>query len=126
MADDVNIEVSPELLPLQQQGAPQGFGPVVIPVPGQLHSLDGMLGPDIAVVTAASLNGVAVSATPAANTLTLGVTGVGSMAQRNAIGAVADLNQTISSPPTQAEVQAITDKIDELLAAMRTAAHLTP
>ena len=37
------------------------------------------------------------------------------------IGAVADLDQTISNPPTQAEVQAISDKIDELLAAMRTA-----
>ena len=35
--------------------------------------------------------------------------------------AIADLNQTISNPPTQAEVQAISDKIDELLAAMRTA-----
>jgi hypothetical protein len=32
---------------------------------------------------------------------------------------VADLNQTISDPPTQAEVQAISDKVDELLAALR-------
>ena len=35
--------------------------------------------------------------------------------------AVADLNQTITNPPTQAEVQDISDKIDELLAALRTA-----
>lgn len=35
--------------------------------------------------------------------------------------AVADLNQTISDPPTQAEVQAISDKVDELLASERTA-----
>lgn len=34
--------------------------------------------------------------------------------------AVTDLNQTISSPPTQAEVQAISDKIDEWLAKERT------
>lgn len=33
--------------------------------------------------------------------------------------AIADLNQTITNPPTQAEVQAISDKIDELLAALR-------
>lgn len=33
---------------------------------------------------------------------------------------VNDLNQTITNPPTQAEVQAISDKIDELLAALRT------
>jgi hypothetical protein len=33
--------------------------------------------------------------------------------------AIADLNQTISDPPTQAEVQAISDKIDVILATMR-------
>jgi hypothetical protein len=35
--------------------------------------------------------------------------------------AVADLGQTISDPPTQSEVQAISDKIDALLAALRAA-----
>lgn len=35
--------------------------------------------------------------------------------------AVADLGQTISNPPTQAEVQALSDKVDELLGALRTA-----
>lgn len=35
------------------------------------------------------------------------------------LSSIADLNQTISDPPTQAEVQAISDKIDEMLAAMR-------
>ena len=38
--------------------------------------------------------------------------------------AVADLNQTISASPTQAEVQAISDKVDELLASLRTAGLL--
>lgn len=38
--------------------------------------------------------------------------------------AVADLNQTISGPSV-AEVQAISDKVDELLAAMRTAGQLS-
>jgi len=33
--------------------------------------------------------------------------------------AIADLNQTITDPPSQAEVQAISDKVDELLAALR-------
>jgi hypothetical protein len=37
------------------------------------------------------------------------------------IEAVTDLNQTISDPPTQAEVQAISDKIDELLGKLRSA-----
>lgn len=43
-----------------------------------------------------------------------------------AAGAVADLNQVTSSPPTQAEVQAIADKVDALLASLRTAGHLEP
>lgn len=33
--------------------------------------------------------------------------------------AVADLNQTISGTYSQAEVQALSDKVDELLAALR-------
>lgn len=37
---------------------------------------------------------------------------------------VADLGLTISNPPTQAEVQAVSDKVDELLTAMRTAEQL--
>lgn len=36
-------------------------------------------------------------------------------------GAIADLNQTISNPPTDIEVQAISDKVDEILAALRLA-----
>lgn len=32
---------------------------------------------------------------------------------------VADLDQTITDPPTQAEVQALSDKVDELLGALR-------
>ncbi len=35
------------------------------------------------------------------------------------IEAVADLTQTISNPPTQAEVQAIQDKVNELLSNLR-------
>ena len=35
-----------------------------------------------------------------------------------------DLNQTISPTPTQAEVQALSDKMDELLTKLRDAGHL--
>lgn len=35
------------------------------------------------------------------------------------IEAVADLTQSISNPPTQAQVQAIQDKVNELLANLR-------
>ena len=39
--------------------------------------------------------------------------------------AITDLNQTIANPPTQAEVQSISDKIDEMLTALRTADIIT-
>lgn len=38
--------------------------------------------------------------------------------------AVADLSQTITDPPTQTEVQDISDKVDELLGKMRTSEQL--
>jgi hypothetical protein len=47
----------------------------------------------------------------------------GKLRESAQITAVEDLDQTISDPPTQAEVQALSDKVDELLAAMRTSGH---
>lgn len=44
--------------------------------------------------------------------------------QHQRAAAVADLDQTISDPPTQAEVQAISDKVDALLASLRSAGLL--
>ena len=38
--------------------------------------------------------------------------------------AIADLNQTITDPPTQSEVQAISDKVDAMLAGQRTSGQL--
>jgi hypothetical protein len=52
--------------------------------------------------------------------------GLGEMAIADRIAAITDLAQTISNPPTQTEVQDISNKIDELFAAMRAAAHLVP
>lgn len=39
---------------------------------------------------------------------------------QDGMDAIADLNQDISTTPTEAEVQAISDKIDVILAALRT------
>lgn len=43
----------------------------------------------------------------------------GALREAKQATAIADLNQTITDPPTQAEVQAISDKVDEILAALR-------
>lgn len=48
----------------------------------------------------------------------------GTITDKTTAAAVADLNQTISATPTQAEVQAISDKIDALLASLRAAGKL--
>jgi hypothetical protein len=40
------------------------------------------------------------------------------------IGNLAELGQVISNPPTQAEVQALSDGFDALLAALKAAAHM--
>ena len=49
---------------------------------------------------------------------TAGTASVGVVLQATA---VADLNQNISDPPTESETQAISDKVDEILASLRTA-----
>lgn len=70
-----------------------------------------------------------VSAT-SAHGATGAVIGVGDTATTTTPGvvsqtaAVVDLNQTISNPPTTSEVQAISDKIDELLGKMRSSGQL--
>jgi len=52
--------------------------------------------------------------------------GLGAMATQNAAAAVADLTGGISIVPTQAEVTAIYNKVNEILGALRAAGHLTP
>lgn len=38
--------------------------------------------------------------------------------------AVTDLNLTVADPPTQVQVQAVADKLDDLLDSLRTAGHI--
>jgi hypothetical protein len=126
--DETNIDVDAALIPLQTQQQEAELTPPFQAVPGQLRSIAGQDGPDIAVNTAAPANGVAVSFAAAADALTFGITGVGTMAQRNAIAAVADISTADATDPatTMALVNELKAKINALLAAMRAANHLTP
>jgi len=113
--DETPIDTDAALLPLQaaqQQVQLINFPAVVA---GQVRSVAGQTGPDITVSTAAATNGVAISLAAAANNLTLGLTGIGQLASKNRAANIAKLNQTTSNPPTQAEVQAVADKIDEMI-----------
>jgi hypothetical protein len=72
------------------------------------------------------------NATSGAHGATGALIGAGDLATPGTAGvvfradAVADLNLSASNPPTQGEVQAVGDKLDELLARLRAAGLLTP
>lgn len=126
--DEVIIDTDAALVPLQAASQQFTLIPPAQLVAGQLRSIAGQFGPDLTVATAAALNGVAVSFAAAANALTFGVTGVGTMAQRNAIAAVADL-ATPDATDLATVITLANDlkaKLNALLAAMRTANHLAP
>jgi len=126
--DETNIDTDAALVPIQAQQQQEQLVPPFAAVPGQLRSIAGQTGPDISVALAAPLNGVAVSHAAAGNVQTFGITGVGTMAQRNAIAAVADVATADATDPatTMALVNELKAKINQLLAAMRTANHLAP
>lgn len=63
--------------------------------------------------------------TASPGSVALNISGPGTMSTKNVAAAIADLNQTILGP-TIAEVQAISDKIDEILGVLRTAGHIVP
>lgn len=73
----------------------------------------------IAATTAHGSNGAVAGVADLPGTATTVAEGLVTQA-----GDVADLNQTISATYSQTEVQAISDKVDELLAAMRAADQL--
>lgn len=126
--DETVIDLDAALIPLQTQQQAETLTPPFVAVPGQLRSISGQVGPDLNVNTAAALNGVAISFAAALNTLTFGITGVGTMAQRNAIAAVADV-ATADATDLATAITLVNDlkaKINELLAKARTANHLTP
>jgi hypothetical protein len=126
--DETPIDVDAALIPLQAQQQDADLIPEFAAVPGQLRSVAGQAGPDINVATAAAVNGVAVSFSAALNTLTFGLTGIGTMSQRNAIAAIADVT-TADATDLATVITLANDlkaKLNALLAAMRTAGHLTP
>lgn len=126
--DETIIDTDAALVPIQSRQAQEQLLPAFVAVPGQLRSVAGETGPDLNVATAAAVNGIAISFAAAANTLTFGITGVGTMAQRNAIAAVADIATADATDPatTMALVNELKAKLNQLLAAMRTANHLAP
>lgn len=80
--DELNIDLSPSVLPLQSaaQSATAALVPRVIPLAGAIQSLAGLFGPNILFAVAAPLNNVSVTVSPAGSTVTFGLSGVGELA----------------------------------------------
>jgi hypothetical protein len=126
--DETNIDTDAALVPLQARQQQEALVPPFAAVPGQLRSVAGQTGPDLSIATAAVLNGIAISFGAAGNILTFGITGIGTMAQRNAVAAITDVT-TADATDLATVITLANDlkaKINQLLAAMRTANHLAP
>ena len=102
--------------PLLQLGVTPGVSAGYMPVTG--GTFQGQItAPSILVGPVAGPQYDVVTTNSAATTAAKGIVKMAA--------AVADLAQAISNPPTQAEVTAIQNKINALLAALRTAGELS-
>lgn len=81
--------------------------------------------PDLAAKTAPVAADLVIIADSEASNATRKAT-LANLAKGMQASAVADLNQTISSTYSRSQVQAISDKVDALLAALRAANLLAP
>lgn len=121
---DQPFDLDPDLarIPRAQQGAALDQEIAQLPATAFVASINGQ-GGAISFSGGSVPVGWTVGFTAGAGALALNISGPGTMSTKNIAAAVADLNQTILGP-TIAEVQAISDKIDELLGVLRTAIHI--
>lgn len=126
--EEVNVGIDPGLVPLETDESLQLIPPAVTPVTGTIRSIDGMAGPDVTFNTGAAVNGIAIAKSSVGNVTTFSITGPGTMAQRNAIAAVADESTADAADLATAIalVNALKAKLNDLLGKARTAGHLTP
>lgn len=101
--------------PVLQLGVIPGNQPQYMPITGGSFA-GGISAPSVLIGPVGGTQHPAVTRNDAATAAARGVVLLAA--------AVADLTQAISNPPTQAEVQAISDTVDALLAALRAAGSL--
>lgn len=123
----------PDVINAQFGNAALSLDPLLVnpPLGGAVVSIGGALGPTVLVSGSAS-SGFTVSATGAANTLTISVTvsnaanarttlGLGGLAVLNAGAAVANSSVVAGVAYSQADFQSVIDKLNALLNSLRTA-----
>ena len=134
--NDLYVFNDPDVILAQTQAAVSQDPLLVNALGGAVTSVGGALGPTVNVSGSAS-SGFTVSASGAANTLTISVTvsnaanarttlGLGTLAVLNAAGAVANMATVASAAYVQAEAQAVINKLNDLLVSLRTAGIIAP
>lgn len=93
-ADNVNIDISPDVIPLQAGSAPSQQ-PIVARTVGTISTIAGLPGPDILIATGAATKGLSIVAAPVGSTITFSISGVTTAVKESGgatldIGAVAD------------------------------------
>jgi len=121
------IEQNVDVAGLQARvlGAQQAAEQVKLPATGFVASLNGESGA-INIQSGTSSAGVTVNVTNGAGTVSIGVTGFGTIITHNQSAAVANQATVASAAYVQAEAQATIDKLNELLGALRTAGIIAP
>lgn len=131
MSSELQIFNDPDVILAQTQAAVSADPLLFNVIGGAVTSVGGALGPAVLVSGSAS-SGFTVSATGAANTLTISFTvssaanarttlGLGGLAVLNAGAAVANTGTVASAAYVQTEAQAVIDKLNALLNSIRTA-----
>lgn len=123
----VAIEQDPGIAQIQAQqlGTQSAQRQVSLPATGFVSTLNGQSGP-IDIQPGTSSPGVTVVVTNGLGTVSIGVTGFGSIITHNQASAVVDTGTVASAAYVQAEAQAVINKLNELLGALRTAGIIAP
>lgn len=123
---DEPFDLDPDLARLgrAQQGAAVDLSNLPTPPSAFVASINGQTGP-VSLDDGSLPAGWAVTFSASPGVVAINISGPGTMSTKDVASAVADLNQTILGP-TIAEVQAISDKVDEILGVLRAAGHILP
>lgn len=77
-------------------------------------------------LAAGTVSAGAITFTNGVGTVSINLTGLGTLATKNIAGAVADLATVASAGYVQAEAQSVIDKLNALLGSLRTAGVIAP
>jgi hypothetical protein len=122
-----SFELNPDLarLAAQQSAAAQGIQDTSVPTTSFVGSLNNQTG-NVAIVTGTVPAGITATFTGGAGSVTFDMSGFGSIVTHNQSAAVVNSAIVAGVAYVQADFQAVIDKLNELLGALRTAGIIHP